>query len=222
MLIVPDVLNADEVKVVREFLEGGEFQDGRLTAGSLIRHRKDNEQIDQSSEGVGQLNQLIIEAFSRNELFREWVKPIRFSTPIHARYQVGRKYRAHVDTATMGGTNPLRTDVSITLFLVAPEEYEGGELAIENGPEMKAVKLKAGSAVVYPTQALHEVREVTAGTRLVTVLWAQSLIRDALIRRTLFDLSVAAREVTSKAPESAEALLLQKSLNNLERYFVEF
>ena len=220
MLLIDKILENEELEAIREFMDGAEFVDGRLTVGELIKHRKDNEQISQTQEGVEQLNQLVIDAFSRNELFRRWVKPVRFSTPIHARYHRGKKYKAHVDAATMGGANPIRTDVSITLFLNDPHDYEGGELAIENNGDMKPVKLAAGSAIIYPTQALHEVREVTAGTRLVTVLWAQSLIRDPHIRRTLFDLSVATQEVTRKEADSDEALLLQKTLHNLERHFI--
>mgnify|MGYP000156206799 CR=1 FL=1 len=219
MLVIPNILNEEEILGVTEFLEGAKFIDGKLTAGELIRHRKHNLQLHQDSEGINFLSQLMLEALKKNILFQSWVMPLRYSDFIFARYTEGMKYGCHVDSSYVISDQPMRRDISATLFLSDPDTYEGGELSIQGDTEMHKFKPAAGSLVVYPTQALHEVCEITSGTRLVSVFWAQSVIQDPLIRRTLFDLEVASSNLAAKSPDSPEVLLLQKSSANLKRYF---
>lgn len=206
---------------MREFLTDAPFVDGKYSAAGYVKDRKNNLQLEPGVEGEALVGGVVIDALLRNEVFQTWARPLHLTPPIFARYQHGMKYGAHVDAPVLGGGAPLRGDLSITVFLSDPESYTGGELAIEVPGGTRKVKLPAGSAVVYPTQAVHEVCEVDEGERLVAVLWVQSQIRDPHIRQTLFDLEAATTSVSEQVPESQETILLQKSLSNLRRYFTE-
>lgn len=221
MMLFENLLSADELASVREFLADAPFVDGKYTAGEYVKDRKSNLQLDPGAEGEALVGRVVVDALLRNDVFLAWARPLHLTPPIFARYQHGMKYGAHVDAPVLGGGTPLRSDLSVTVFLSEPDSYTGGELAIEVPGGMRKVKLPAGSAVVYPTLAVHQVCEVGEGERLVAVLWVQSQIRDPHIRQTLFDLEAATTSVCEKASESREAILLQKSLSNLRRYFSE-
>jgi len=221
MMIFENVLTAEELASMREFLADTSFVDGKYSAADYVVDRKENLQLDPGVEGRDLVGRVVIDALMRNAVFQTWAKPLHLTPPIFSKYHKGMHYGAHVDAAVLGGGMPLRSDLSITLFLSDPESYEGGELAIEIPGGSQSIKLPAGSAVVYPTQAVHQVREVAQGERLVAVLWVQSMIRDPHIRQTLFDLEAATTSVSEQAPESQETLLLQKTLSNLKRYFIE-
>ena len=220
-MVFENVLAADELANIREFLGGAPFVDGKYSAAASVAGRKSNLQLEPGTEGADLVGRVVIEALLRNEVFHAWAKPLHLTPPIFARYQPGMRYGAHVDSPVLGGGAPLRGDLSVTLFLTDGMDYDGGELAIEIPGGMRKVKLPAGSAFIYPTQAVHQVCEVTRGERMVAVLWVQSMIRDPHIRQTLFDLEAAITSLTAKDTESQEMLLLQKSLANLQRHFTE-
>jgi PKHD-type hydroxylase len=162
-----------------------------------------------------------VAGLQRHPLFAAYAWPRRVTAPLYARYDPGMQYGAHVDGAIMAADG-LRTDLSVTLFLAEPSEYDGGELALDlGGGALHSVKLPAGAAFVYPTGALHLVRPVTRGRRLVAVFWVQSYARDQGVREVLFDLRAVASSLNQQAPQSREAQLLLKSLSNLERRFAE-
>lgn len=221
MIVFDQILNPEELAAVREFLAGAPFVDGKYSAASSVRDQKHNLQLQPGAEGFELVSRIVIDALLRNELFHTWARPRHLTPPIFARYHKGMRYGMHVDSPVLGGGNPLRSDLSITLFLSDPATYTGGELAVEIPGGMRKVKLAAGSAFIYPTQALHEVCEVTEGERLVSVIWVQSQIRDPHIRQTLFDLEASTASVAEKLPDSQELRLLEKTLSNLRRHFTE-
>ena len=222
MIVLPDVLNGEELRLIREFLDEAEFEDGKLTAPDTTA--KNNEQASRGKDpkGISTLDAVVAEALSRHELFRAYAWPRRLSAALYARYDPGMHYGAHVDAPLMGATPQMRSDVSITIFLNEPTDYEGGELALDlGGGAVQQVKLPAGHAVVYSTTMVHQVRPVTRGRRLVAVLWAQSHARDPRVRESLFDLRAALESLRAKTSDAIEVRLLEKTINNLERYFAE-
>ncbi|KAA2236628.1 Fe2+-dependent dioxygenase [Salinarimonas soli] len=219
MLIqIADVLSPDELDEIRATLAAAPFEDGRATAGWSARLVKDNEQVREDSATLRLLRERIAAAIRRNPVFEAAVRPKALTPLLVSRYGVGRSYGSHVDNPLMG---ELRTDVSFTLFLAEPEQYEGGELVIESPAGEEAYKLPAGHLVAYPTTALHRVDPVTAGERLVAVGWAQSWIRDAARREILFDLEAAKRDLFEREGKSAAFDLLAKSAANLVRMWAE-
>jgi len=224
VIVLPAVLATEELRLLREFLGQAEFEDGRLTATGVAAARKHNLQLarGQDAEGAGALDQLVLAGLQRSPLFAAYAWPKRITAPLYVRYEPGMHYGAHVDGSLMGLEPRLRTDLSLTLFLNEPGDYDGGELVIDlGGGATQQVKLPAGSAFAYPTTAIHLVRPVTRGQRLVAVVWAQSYARDPRIREALFDLRALQESVVAKAPVSVEAQLLQKTVSNLERLFAE-
>ena len=157
---------------------------------------------------------------STNSVFAAAVLPRRFAPPLFARYTPGMEFGTHMDNAVMG-PDKMRSDVSVTLFLSEPEDYDGGELVMDTSGGEVGYKLPAGSAVVYPSTMLHRVAAVTRGTREVAVTWAQSLIRAADQREILFDLERVSRTVFDRDGKSPEFDLLNKSTANLRRMWVE-
>lgn len=220
-MVFENMLTDEELASVREFLAEASFIDGKYSAADYVVDRKDNLQLDPGSEGQDLLGRVVIDALLRHTVFQAWAKPLHLTPPIFSKYQPGMHYGPHVDAAVLGGGMPLRSDLSITLFLSDPEAYEGGELSIDIPGGTRNIKLPAGNAFVYPTQSIHQVCEVSRGERLVAVLWVQSMIRDPHIRQTLFDLDAATTSVSEQHPESQETILLQKSLSNLQRYFAD-
>ncbi len=221
MMVFEGILSDEELSAIREFLSDAPFVDGKYSVAPSVAERKRNLQLQPGAEGSELVSRIVIDALMRNELFQTWARPRHLTPPIFARYHKGMHYGIHVDAPILGGGNPLRSDLSITLFLSDPESYQGGELAVEIPGGMRKIKLAAGSAFIYPTQALHQVCEVESGERLVSVMWVQSMIRDPHIRQTLFDLEAATTSVAEKMPGSQELLLLEKTLSNLRRHFSE-
>ena len=221
MMTFEGILSAEELAVIREFLAGAPFVDGKYSAAASVAASKINLQLQPGSEGEELVGRVVIDALLRNEVFRTWAKPLHLTPPIFARYQPGMRYGAHVDSPVLGGGRPLRSDLSVTLFLSDSADYDGGELAIEFPGGMRQVKLPAGSAFVYSTRAVHQVCEVTRGERMVAVLWVQSMIRDPHIRQTLFEMEAAITSLEEQLERKHEVMLLQKSLSNLLRHFTE-
>ncbi|MGB3491392.1 MAG: Fe2+-dependent dioxygenase [Elainellaceae cyanobacterium] len=218
---IPNVLTADELKQVRSHLEHAEFADGKLTAGWYAKPVKRNQQVQAASAAGQTIKSLITDALKRNALFQIAVRPRRIHSLLLSRYDVGMEYGRHIDNALMGGDSFWRSDVSFTLFLAAPAEYEGGELVIESADDERPYKLEAGSALIYPSTSLHRVDPVTQGVRLVAAGWAQSLVRNAGDRELLFDLETVRRSVFAQQGKSPEFDLLSKSIANLLRKWAE-
>lgn len=222
MIVLPSVLNGEELRLMREFLDNAHFEDGKLTAPGAAAKKNEQAARDKDPQALSTLDAVVSEALSRHELFRAYAWPRRLSAALYARYDPGMHYGAHVDAPLMGGSPQMRSDISITIFLNEPSEYDGGELAVDFGSGVvQQAKLPAGDAVVYSTTMVHQVRPITRGRRLVAVLWAQSYARDPRVREALFDLRAGVGSLRAKAPAAVEVRLLEKTLNNLERYFAE-
>lgn len=222
MIVLPEILTADELALVRGFLADAPFEDGRLTASGTAAAAKQNLQVSRGSdaEGTAALDRLIVAALQRHPLFSAYAWPRRLTAPLYARYTPGMAYGAHVDASLMGQDPPVRTDVSLTIFLTDPADYDGGELIIDlGGGAAHAVKLPAGHGFAYPSTAVHLVRPVTRGSREVAVLWAESRCRDPRGREALFDLRAVLQSLGFREPAGTETRLLQKTLCNLERFF---
>ena len=218
---INQVLSPDELLEINRVLEQGEFVDGKLTAGWHAKLVKNNHQLKRG-KSQQELQTSIHAAFKRNALFNSAIRPKSIHSLLFSRYDVGMSYDTHVDNALMGGSSGFsRSDISFTLFLNSPQEYEGGELVIEGVQEEQSFKLEAGSAIVYPSTTLHRVNSVTKGVRTVVVGWVQSLIRDSGDREILFDLDTARRAIFSKSGKTPEFDLISKSIANLLRKWAE-
>jgi PKHD-type hydroxylase len=217
-IVIGNLLPAAEVKTVRAALKRARFVDGRETAGFAARLVKTNRQADGADRTLETVRKLIAERILGNELFRMAVRPKALSPLLFSRYEKAMRYGSHVDDALMHG---MRTDVSFTLFLADPKDYDGGELVIESAAGEETFKLAAGALVAYPSTALHRVADVSRGVRLAAVGWARSFIRDPAQRELLFDLDTARRAMFAREGKTQEFDLLAKSLANLTRMWAE-
>lgn len=217
MLGLDAVLTPEELTSIRGRLSGTGFQDGRTTAGWHARQVKSNEQLP-ADDPVSRVVRTEIEAaLRRNPIFSAAVQP-KFVQLLLNRYGPGQAYGTHVDDAFINGR---RTDVSVTVFLSAPESYEGGDLVIETPAGEQRVKLPAGAAIIYPASSLHRVEPVTKGERLACVGWIESRIRDGAAREILFDLERARRSLFQQHGKTPEFDLIAKATANLLRRWGE-
>jgi PKHD-type hydroxylase len=222
LLRIPGLLNPAQLEKVHQLLTDAEFVDGKLSAGFAAARVKHNEEMRQEPERMQLLVRILMASLGHNERFRFAALPHRVADPIFARYQPGMTYGDHVDDPIMGGTGPrFRSDLSMTLFLNAPERYEGGELVMRTAFGDQRVKLPAGDAVLYPSSSLHQVAEVTAGERLVAVTWIQSYVRDAARRELLFELNQARETLLKDSPQAAHTTLVDRSYANLVRMWAD-
>ncbi|MCB1752727.1 MAG: Fe2+-dependent dioxygenase [Gammaproteobacteria bacterium] len=218
LLEIARVLNAAQLAKINEILDGSEFVDGKLSAGMAARQVKENEELQKEPKRMELLIRILVSSLAHNKMFNSAVLPARMADPIFARYRAGMRYGEHVDDAIMGKSGPrMRSDVSMTLFLSDPGSYQGGELVIRTPFGTSAVKLAAGDAVVYPSSSLHHVAEVTAGERMVALLWVQSHVRDPARRELLFELNQAREHLLSTAPGDNNTRLVDRSFSNLVR-----
>lgn len=224
MLRIPSLLTPDEVRDCRQALEQATWQDGRTTAGSLAVKVKSNLQLPIDSPIAAQLGNLILDRLGRNPLFLSAALPLRVLPPRFNRYEGGGTYGNHIDNALFvipGTAIKVRTDVSTTVFFSAPEEYEGGELIVEDTYGHQSVKLAAGDAIVYPGTSLHRVNPVTRGTRYASFFWTQSLVKSDEQRRLLFDLDQSIQQLTVDHPDHAKLSALSGTYHNLLRMWSE-
>ena len=222
LLQVPQVLTAEQVAHCRERLAQAAWADGRVTAGYQSAKAKDNAQLPETDPVARELGQLILDALARNPTFFSAALPQRIYPPLFNRYSGGQSFGFHVDNAirydrSRGGADAIRTDVSATLFLSAPEEYDGGELIIEDTYGTQQVKLAAGDMVLYPGTSLHKVTPVTRGERVASFFWIQSLLREDAQRRLMFELDVSIRRLTQDVPEHPALVQLTGVYHNLLR-----
>ncbi|MBL8268732.1 Fe2+-dependent dioxygenase [Steroidobacter sp.] len=221
MFCIADVLSAEQLREVRRLLAEQPYQSGSKTAGWAATLVKNNEQLDPKGKHFEKLQQLIVAALAANEVFTLAAMPKALRPITFSRYTSGMGYGDHVDNALMGEGNRIRSDLSFTLFLSAPGDYEGGELMIEDTLGTHDHKLDAGALVLYPSDTVHRVATVTSGVRQVAVGWVQSLIRDPRQRQILFDLEVLRRQLFQQTGKTAQFDSLSKSCSNLWRMWAE-
>ena len=224
LLQIPDVLSAEQVAQARDLLDAAEWVDGKVTAGHQSARAKDNVQIPEGHPAAREVGEMILKALQQNPLFVTAALPIHVFPPLFNRYSGGQSFGSHVDNAirTIAGTaHRIRTDLSCTLFLSQPNEYDGGELIIEDTYGVHSVKLPAGSMVLYPSTSLHHVRPVTSGARVSSFFWLQSMVRDDGERTLLFDLDGAIRALSQASPQHAVAVQLTGVYHNLLRKWAE-
>lgn len=205
ILCIPAVLAPAEVAAAREQLEAALWEDGKKTAGYQASKVKDNLQIPSDHPAARQVGQLILDALSSNPLFMSAALPLHILPPLFNRYSGGQTYGTHVDASIRSLPNGqrIRTDLSCTLFFAEPDEYDGGELVIEDTYGAKSVKLNAGEMVLYPSTSLHHVTPVTRGNRLCSFFWLQSMIRSDERRSILFDLDIAIQRLSGGLPDES-------------------
>ncbi|WP_304640578.1 Fe2+-dependent dioxygenase [Pseudomonas sp.] len=225
LTLIEQVLTTEEVSRFRAHLDAADWQDGLLTAGSLAAGVKRNQQLDEQSDLAIELGNHILRRLGSHPLFISAALPERIYPPKFNRYAGGGHYGAHVDGAVMplpGSRDTLRSDLSATLFLCEPEEYEGGELTIETAFGAQQVKLAAGDMVLYPSSSLHRVEPVTAGARVCSFFWIQSMVRDEGKRTLLFDLDQSIQGLTPQQQSGDQDILrLTGVYHNLLRRWAE-
>ncbi len=218
------LLSPDELTAVRRRLEGAAWADGRLTAGYQSAEVKCNLQLPQGDPAAREAAEIVMRALERSPLFASAALPLRVYPPLFNRYEPGMAFGAHIDNALRpvpGTPHRLRTDVSATLFLSPSEDYDGGELRIEDTYGAHSVKLEAGDMIVYPASSVHSVAPVTRGARLAAFCWIQSLVRDDGARTLLFELDTAIRELAAKAADRDSLVRLTGCYHNLLRRWAE-
>ncbi|GBQ31196.1 Fe2+-dependent dioxygenase [Gluconacetobacter azotocaptans] len=222
LLHIPELLSRDELAHCRTVLAQADWGDGRVTAGPQSAQAKHNLQLPLNHPDHRALADLVLGALARNALFTSAAVPHRTVPPLFNRYDVGMEFGAHVDNAIryIPGSDGLRirTDISATLFLTEPEEYDGGELLVHDASGTQAVKLPAGDMIVYDTTVLHSVAPVTRGSRWASFFWTQSLIREGSLRRILFDLDRTIMGLRARLPDDDPDILgLVNCYHNLMR-----
>lgn len=230
ILCIDAVLTDEELETIATALKTASFVDGKMTAGWYAKQVKHNTQLE-AGEIAETVRSLVLGALRRNALFQMAAYPKVIRPPLISRYDVGMGYGTHVDNALMGGsallpsnsqqTDLMRTDLSLTLFLNSPDDYEGGELVIEDTLGHHPFKLAAGAMVLYPATTLHRVAPVTRGTRLVAVTWVQSLVRNAGDRELLFELDTARQSLFRQHGKTPEFDQITKCHANLLRRWAE-
>ncbi len=218
LVTIPNVLNKEDISVIQDLMATANFHEGTASAGSEAKRVKNNHEMFVSEVEKQRLDNLVMGKLVQNPTYIAAAFAKRIATPFYAKYSAGMSYGKHIDDPLMGPPNQrYRTDISITIFLNEPEDYEGGELTIITAFGEQKVKLKAGDAVLYPSSSTHRVAEVTRGERLVAVTWLQSTIRDPAKREILFNLSQSREALIKSMPESTELELLSNSYVNLLR-----
>jgi PKHD-type hydroxylase len=225
LVCVPDILSKAEVAEFRAAMDAAAWEDGRATAGVQSAMVKKNEQLSPNSEIAQRLGESVIRALVANSLFVSAAIPKQIFPPLFNRYGVGQHFGVHVDNAVRGdhltGTR-IRTDLSVTLFLSEPDEYDGGELIVEDYYGSHRVKLPAGHLVLYPASSLHTVTPVTRGLRVASFFWLQSMIRDGHARSLIFDLDTAIQGLVGRlGRDDPELVRLTGIYHNLIRYWAE-
>jgi PKHD-type hydroxylase len=223
LLHIPNVLDHAQVRAMRAALEQADWTDGRETVGAQGAKVKRNLQLPDASPLRAELGRAVLDALARHPLYHAATLPLRTLMPRFNRYEGGGQYGFHVDGAVMGQPDggQLRSDISCTLFLAEPDDYDGGELIVSDTYGEHEVKLPAGDAIVYPSSSLHRVAPVTRGARLASFFWVQSLIRDDGQRRLLFELDTSIQTLTRTNADPQALLQLTGVYHNLLRQWSE-
>jgi PKHD-type hydroxylase len=221
LLHIPEVLNKDQMKICRDLLAKAEWADGRVTAGTQAAKVKNNRQLPEDGPEAKQLRALVLEALSKSALFFTAALPKRIYPPLFNRYSgEANSFGNHVDNAIR--THPVtaqhvRTDMSFTLFLADPDDYDGGELVIEDGFAGRPVKLPAGDLILYPSYSVHRVEPVTRGARLACFSWLESMVREPQHRELLYELDMAILAQREQYGDTDISVRLTSCYHNLMR-----
>lgn len=224
LICVPEVLSKAEVAEFRGVMDAADWEDGRSTAGAQSALVKRNEQLPPDSDVARALGRRVLSALSNNPLFISAAVPLQIFPPLFNRYAADSNHHfgIHVDNAVRGDHLTglrIRTDLSVTLFLAEPDDYDGGELVIEDNYGSHEIKLPAGDLVLYPASSLHMVTPVTRGTRVASFFWLQSMVRDAHARSLIYDLDVAIQALVERlGRDDPETVKLTGIYHNLIRY----
>lgn len=226
LITIDDVLTTQELATARDLLARSEWQSGAITAGPQAAQAKNNQQLPESAEHLAALRQLVLGALNRSPLFFAAALPLKVLPPFFNRYGGdANTYGFHTDCAMrlspQRGEGYVRADVSATLFLSEPEEYDGGDLTIEDTFGTHGVKLKAGSLVLYPSSSIHAVTPVTRGQRQACFMFIQSMVRDAGQRRLLYDMDMALLQLRQEVGESDPVVRLTGTYHNLLRRWAD-
>ncbi len=220
LLHIPDVLTPAQVAECRDVLASADWVDGRVTAGHHFERVKHNRQVPERHPAARRLGDMILAALDLSALFLSAALPLKIVPPLFNRYEGGETYGNHVDGAirpVTGTPHRVRTDLSATVFLSAPGDYDGGELVIDDTFGAHRVKLPAGGMILYPGSSLHRVEPVTRGLRLGSFFWIESMVRDAEQRRLLFDLDNSIQQLAATVPEAPAVAKLMNVYHNLLR-----
>ncbi|HEY1892815.1 MAG TPA: Fe2+-dependent dioxygenase [Steroidobacteraceae bacterium] len=221
---IPGLLDAQGLGAVGQVLREASWEDGRATAGFQSAPVKHNMQLAQGSPAARQAGDIIVHALERHPDFISAALPRHVYPPLFNRYEPGMSFGAHVDNAVRqvaGTARRLRIDLAATLFLSSIEDYDGGELVMEDTFGAHAVKLAAGDMIVYPASSLHRVQPVTRGARVAAIFWVQSMVRDDGARSLLFEMDTAIRELTASAADAGALLRLTACYHNLLRRWAD-
>jgi len=220
LLHIPDVLTAKQVAHCRDVMGGAEWVDGSATAGFQSTRVKRNDQLPEGGPAARELGELVLDALGKSPLFASAALPAKVFPPLFNRYAGGQAFGNHVDNAirqVRGTGQRLRTDISATLFLSSPDEYDGGELVVDDTYGPHSAKLPAGHLVLYPATSLHRVTPVTRGVRLASFFWVQSLVREDAERTLLFDMDLAIIKLRQQVGDSDAVVALTGVYHNLLR-----
>lgn len=223
LIAVPNVLSPEQIAESRKALDAAEWVDGRITAGHQGAHVKNNSQLAPGTPAARQVGETILRALGVNPHFMTATLPLHVMPPMFNRYTGGQTFGSHVDGAVrvMPNGQRIRTDVSCTLFLSNPEDYDGGDLVVEDTYGSKSVKLPAGHLILYPSTSVHHVTPVTRGTRLCAFFWLQSMIRDDSRRGMLYDMDVAIQRLGTENATHPSVIQLTGIYHNLLRQWTE-
>ena len=222
MLIqIKGVLDARELRDARQLISAGRFADGSRSAGMAAERVKHNEELMLAPAQLTELNNLVMGNLVKHPVYRSAAMSLKVAAPYYAHYTTGMSYGAHVDDPVMGQGELYRSDLSVTIFLNEPDEYDGGELVIQTSFGEQQVKLAAGDAVLYPSSSVHRVAEVRHGERLVAVSWIQSLVRDPDKRALLHELNQAREKLLRDSPDAEETTRVNHAYINLVRMWSE-
>ncbi|HEX2547199.1 MAG TPA: Fe2+-dependent dioxygenase [Ramlibacter sp.] len=226
LLHLKNILRPDELAQARALLaDAAPWVDGRSSAGAQAAGRKNNEQLAADSPEAAQLRALVLAALQRDAVFFSAALPRKIFNPLFNRYGGSHDhYGAHIDGAVLHSRHPaqwVRTDLSCTLFLADPGEYEGGELVIRQAQGEQRFKLPAGDLLLYPGSTLHEVTPVTRGTRLASFFWVESMVRSGDQRRLLFDMDMALLKLRARGDDDAAVVQLTGTYHNLLRMWAD-
>jgi PKHD-type hydroxylase len=224
LLQIPEVLTVDEVARCRAVLDAADWVDGKVTAGSQSGKVKANQQLPEDHPVAHQVGESILRVLPMTPLFMAAALPRKVFPPLFNRYQGGSHFGFHIDNAmreVRGAGQVVRTDLSATLFLSSPDEYDGGELVIEDTYGTHSIKLPAGHLVLYPASSLHKVTAVTRGTRVASFFWIQSMVRDDGQRRLLFELDASIQSLSAELPDHPSLVRLTGCYHNLMRRWAD-
>ncbi|MDN4503768.1 Fe2+-dependent dioxygenase [Alteromonadaceae bacterium BrNp21-10] len=224
LLKIPEILNQDQIAQAKDLLLKADWMDGNITAGYQSSQTKNNLQLPDNSEAGRLLGDMILQALAQSNLFMSAALPLKIFPPLFNCYQGGQAFGTHIDNAIRqvpGTPVKVRTDISMTLFISEPDEYEGGELIMEDTYGSHKVKLPAGDLVIYPSTSLHRVTPVTKGRRMASFFWLQSMVASDEKRALLFDMDMAIQALREKVQDSPEIVQLTGVYHNLLRQWAQ-